>query len=262
MPEPADPRLRPRTIQRYGWIPDAPDHRDLRFAATDPSAPVPGAVDLRGSCPPVYDQGHLGSCTANAVAGAYEFDLRRQGLADFMPSRLFVYFNERVLEGTVGVDSGASLRDGMKMIATLGVCPEPEWPYLVERFRERPSDRCYREALAHRGLVYRRVAQDLGSLRACLAGGSPVAFGFSVYESFEGGAVHERGVVPLPAPGEQRLGGHAVLAVGYSDATERFVVRNSWGADWGEGGYCTMPYAYLADRGLAADFWSLEAVTA
>src|SRR5919199_2009735 len=133
----------PRKIKRYGWTPDLPDGRDLVFAA--PPAIVtalPVQVDLRPKCPPVYDQGQLGSCTANAIGAAYEFDVMKQGMPDFRPSRLFVYYNERVMEGTVDSDSGAMIRDGVKSIAAQGVCPENEWPYDIAKFTDRPSDRC------------------------------------------------------------------------------------------------------------------------
>src|SRR5436853_3992768 len=98
----------PHKIQRYGWIPDLPDQRDQFFAAPFQALQsLPHSVDLRPSCPAVYDQGQLGSCTANAIGGAIEFDQLKQHLAQtFTPSRLFIYYNERVIEGTVDADSG------------------------------------------------------------------------------------------------------------------------------------------------------------
>src|SRR5690242_13868381 len=104
----------PRTNQRYGWVPDLPDHRDHLYAAPIVHLQsLPRSVDLTAACPPVYDQGQLGSCTANAIAGAIQFDRRKQGVSDFTPSRLFIYYNERDLEGTVDSDSGAQIRDGV-----------------------------------------------------------------------------------------------------------------------------------------------------
>src|SRR5690349_8351692 len=116
-------------VSRYGWLPDIPDHRDRLYAAPVELAGAPPArADLRPQCPPVYDQGELGSCTANAIAGAIEFDRLKQKLADFTPSRLFIYYNERVIEHSVDSDSGAQIRDGIKTTAKLGDCPESEWP--------------------------------------------------------------------------------------------------------------------------------------
>src|SRR4051812_29322339 len=231
------------------------------YSAPEPVlAKLPRAVDLRDTCPPPYDQGQLGSCTANAIAGAFEFDERKQGLGDFMPSRLFIYYNERAMEGTIDTDAGAMIRDGIKSVAKLGVCPETIWDYDIPRFRERPPGEAYEQALEHQVVVYRRVLNRLHQMQACLAQGYPFVFGFTVYESFESDEVAKTGVVPLPPRTEQVIGGHAVLAVGYDDAEQRFIVRNSWGPNWGDGGYCHMPYAYLSDPQLARDFWAIYSV--
>jgi len=250
-----------RSIQRYGWVPDLPDARDFQFSAPDAViASLPAKVSLRTKCPPVYNQGALGSCTANAIAGAYEFDQLKERQPDFVPSRLFIYFNERTMEGTVDIDAGAMLRDGIKSVAKLGVCTEDSWPYVIDAFRERPGPACYREALAHQAIVYRSVAQHINQLQACLATGTPFVFGFSVYESFESAEVASTGVVDMPRPREKQVGGHAVVAVGYDNASQRFIVRNSWGRSWGQKGYCTMPYAYVTNPQLAMDFWAIYAV--
>jgi C1A family cysteine protease len=261
MSAPVADGLRARAVQRYGWVPDVPDNRDLLFSApTAVMAALPAQTDLRPGCPAVYDQGQLGSCTANAIAAAFEFDQKKQQLTDFMPSRLFIYYNERAIEGTVESDSGAMIRDGMKTLNKIGVCPEGEWPYQIANFRDKPTDQCYTDAKAHQSLVYRAVLQDVHQLQGCLASGYPVVFGFSVYESFESPDVARTGVVPLPKQGEKQLGGHAVLAVGYTDSDQTFWVRNSWGDGWGQAGYCKMPYAYLTSSGLASDFWALYTV--
>jgi C1A family cysteine protease len=255
--------LTPRNVQRYGWKPDLPDPRDLMFSAPQPVlASLPPKVDLRRGCPPVYDQGQLGSCTANAIGAAFQFAQRKLGLVDFTPSRLFIYYNEREMEGTIGEDSGAMIRDGIKSVNKLGVCDENTWKYNVARFTEQPDPPAYTEALRHQATSYRRVRPVLNQLKGCLAGGLPFVFGFSVAESFESPDVARTGEVPMPAADERILGGHAVLAAGYDDATQRFLVRNSWGEKWGKGGYCTMPYAYLTDAGLAQDFWAIYAVEA
>ncbi|SDP46897.1 Cysteine protease, C1A family [Nakamurella panacisegetis] len=253
--------LRPRRIQRYGWVPDIPDARDLMFAAPEPVIrTLPRAMDLRPQMPAVYDQGQLGSCTANAIGGAFEFVQLKEGLPDLIPSRLFIYYNERLLEGTVDQDSGAMIRDGMKIIHKLGACSENTWTYEIEKFTAKPPDQAYTEALDHQVLVYRRVQQVLRQMQGCLAAGYPFVFGFTVYDSFESEEVAKTGVVPLPAPTESVLGGHAVLAVGYDDETQRFIVRNSWGPGWGMAGYFTMPYGYLTDASLAQDFWTIRIV--
>jgi len=255
----------PHKIQRYGWIPDLPDHRDILYSAPPATmAALPPFVDLTKLCPAVYDQGQLGSCTANAIAGAIEFDQMKQQLpapCPFAPSRLFIYYNERVIEGTVNSDSGANLRDGIKSTATQGVCREvPTWPYNIAHFAAKPSQAAYAEALNHKIASYQRLVPVLGQMRGCLASGYPFVFGFTVYQSFESPAVAQTGHVPMPGPNEATIGGHAVVAVGYDDSNQWFIVRNSWGTGWGMKGYFTMPYAYLTNPQLADDFWTIRLV--
>jgi len=249
-------------ISRYGWLPDLPDERD-HFYAAPVAAPavLPASVDLRPKCPPVYDQGQLGSCTANAIAGAIQFDRLKQQLAQvFVPSRLFIYYNERATEHTIDSDSGAQIRDGIKSVAKLGDCPETEWPYTIARFKTKPSPECYADALRYRVVSYQRLTPVLSQLKGCLASGYPFVFGFTVYESFESPQVARTGHASLPGSGERAIGGHAVVGVGYQDAKQWFIVRNSWGSGWGLKGYFTLPYAYLTDENLASDFWTIRVV--
>jgi C1A family cysteine protease len=248
---------------RFGWIPDLPDHRDHMFAAArEVLTALPAAMDLRPQCPKeVYDQGQLGSCTGNAIAGAIEFDEIKQKAADiFTPSRLFIYYNERVVEGTVNSDAGAQIRDGIKTVAKQGACHEQIWPYDITKFRAKPSKAAYTDGTKHTAVQYQRLIQSLTEMKGCLAAGYPFVFGFTVYESFESASVAKTGIVPYPSTGEKVLGGHAVLAVGYDDASQRFIVRNSWGSGWGMKGYFTIPYSYLTDNNLADDFWTIRMV--
>jgi C1A family cysteine protease len=250
-----------RKVQRYGWVPDLPDQRDHTYAvAAHLVSNLPDNVDLRDQCPDVYDQGQLGSCTGNAIAAALEFDRMKQGLDDFTPSRLFIYYNERVLEGTVDSDSGAQIRDGIKSVAQQGDCPVTEWPYDTSKFADAPPQSCYDDALKYTAVQYQSVSQYLADMQGCLAAGYPFVFGFTVYESFESDAVAQTGNLPMPSSGEQVIGGHAVLAVGYDNQDRVFIVRNSWGEGWGDAGYFYMPDAYLLDDNLADDLWTIRLV--
>ena len=247
----------------YGWLRDLPDARDYLYAAPLLRYPqgLPTSVDLRSECPPVYDQGQLGSCTANGIAGAIEFDQAKQGNKEFTPSRLFIYYNERVMEGTTSQDAGAQVRDGIKSVATLGAPPETDWPYDPTEFAVKPPPAAYADAMQDLVSAYMRVTQNIAQMQGCLAEGYPFVFGFTVYESFESQAVANTGIVPMPASGEKSIGGHCVVAVGY-DATKRlFFIRNSWGTGWGLNGYCMMPFEYLLTPQLASDFWTLRSVT-
>ncbi len=242
----------------YGWTPDLPDHRDYMFTAVRRVvAKLPTSVDLRPSCPPVEDQGALGSCTGNAIAGALEFLELKDKLPLVDLSRLFIYYNERVMEHTVNSDSGAQIRDGIKSVAKQGVCSEAKWPYDIKKFAAKPTPACYKEALKHCISQYQRLS-TLDDMRSTLASGYPFVFGFTVYESFESQDVAKTGVVPMPQKSERMLGGHAVVGVGYDDAQKRFIVRNSWGTDWGMQGYFTIPYDYLSNPHLASDFWVVQ----
>jgi C1A family cysteine protease len=244
--------------KRFGWVPDLPDQRDLLYSVIRPKpVTLPEKVDLRETCSAVEDQGNLGSCTGNALAGALEF-LERKNKVPFIDlSRLFIYYNERVIEGTVRFDSGAMLRDGIKTLKNQGVCSEKKWPYVVSKFKFKPTPSCYKEALDHQITSYHRIL-SLDEMRTCLAEGFPFVFGFSVYESFNTEEVAKTGVVAMPGQSERAIGGHAVLAVGYDESDKRFLVRNSWGTEWGQKGYFTIPYEYLADRSLSDDFWTIR----
>ena len=251
-----------RSIKRYGWTPDLPDQRDKVFMVpARVIGALPPSVDLRKVCPPVVDQGELGSCTANAIGAALQFNQMKQKVADvFQPSRLFIYYNERVIEHSVDEDAGAMIRDGIKSVSKQGAPHETLWPYTISKFKTKPSAAAYRDGLKHPAILYQRLTQTLEQLKGCLAAGFPFVFGFTVYESFEGQAVAKSGRVPMPKAKEQQLGGHAVLGVGYDDASKRFIVLNSWGTSWGMDGFFTIPYAYLTDSNLADDFWTIKQV--
>jgi len=252
---PAIPAIRKAV---YGWLPDIPDRRDFLYGTVRKiPKTLPAKVDLRPGCSKVEDQGDLGSCTANALAGALEFLMRKDKVKFADMSRLFIYYNERVIEHSVKTDAGAMIRDGVKTLAKQGACTEKSWPYDIARFAAKPVKKCYTEALDYQILSYARL-NTLDEMRACLADGFPFVFGFSVYEGFETQKVARSGVVEMPAAVERMLGGHAVLAVGYDDAAKRIIVRNSWGTGWGMKGYFTLPYAYVADRNLSDDFWTIR----
>jgi C1A family cysteine protease len=255
--------MRAPVRNKLGWVPDTPDIRDVPFRSVFrvPEESVPH-VDLRNGCSPIEDQGELGSCTAQALAGALEY-LELKAFRGVLPlsyrdlSRLFIYYNERSEMGTVKADSGAMLRVGIKTLAKLGVCREMLWPYALDRFTRKPAARCYTEAKAHVITSYQRLS-SLQEMKACLAQGMPFVFGFSVYERAMTPSVARTGVIPMPKPGERLEGGHAVMAVGYDDASETLIFRNSWGESWGKKGYGLLPYGYLIDRNLSDDFWCIQ----
>lgn len=246
--------------RHFGCLRDKADSRDHAYAPPAQFLKArPAAVDLRPRCPPVYDQRPLQSCTANAAAAAVQFERRRHGFKpDFLPSRLFIYYNGRKLLGTEDQDGGTPLREAIKALAKQGDCPEDWWPYEAAKVNDAPAERCYQDAVKYKDLRYARLAQDLAHLQACLASGSPFVFAFGVYAGFETPEATRADMPPIPKPGEKFLGNHAVMAVGYEDAAKRFIVRNSYGRKWGQDGYFYLEYAYLTDPKLAGDFWTVS----
>jgi len=251
------------TPHKLGWLPDVPDARDVPFRTVfRVPRKLPAQVDLREGCSPVEDQEDLGSCTAQALAGALEFlELKALGggtLTRYRDlSRLFIYYNERVEMGTVQEDSGAMLRVGIKTLARFGACREELWLHNLDKYARKPPIRCYEEALGHTITSYQRLA-SLAEMKACLAQGMPFVFGFSVYEHVMSRSVERTGVIRMPGPKERLQGGHAVLAVGYDDGKGTLLFRNSWGDGWGQKGYGELPYDYLTRRDLSDDFWCVQ----
>lgn len=269
-----------------GWLPDTPDFRDQYFMLSHDLVGVtfPPKVDLRTDTPylnfPILDQGNLGSCTANAISAAMTFAMSKQGKvtsvqdlagfgakppavnpmqpAFFSPSRLFIYYNERVRINTVNSDSGAVIRDGIKSVNKEGACKETTWPYITQQFTSKPSGEAYKEALDYQAIQYRRLNNtDINQIKGCLVQGYPFVFGFSVYQSFMTPQVAKTGIMPMPSKAEKLLGGHAVLGVGYDDAKQVIIVRNSWGPNWGDKGYFYMPYKYVTNDNLSTDYWTI-----
>jgi hypothetical protein len=258
--------------KKYGWKKDKYTEHDI---ATRPALSTYkkltfhpylsniSSVDLRNKCPPVYDQGQLGSCTANATCAAYGFEMMKQGEKYVDMSRLYLYYCSRDMEGTVDQDSGAEIKDVVSVTEKTGLCVDSLWPYDITKFTEKPPQTCYDDSLLHKTMNGERIEQTSDSIKQCLLDGYPVIFGFQVYDSFESETVAKTGIVPMPnTTTEKLLGGHAVLIVGFTqlNGQEYFIVRNSWGESWGDKGYFYMPPAYILDSTLASDFWSIKLV--
>lgn len=247
--------------QNYTWKRDRADSRDHKFVPK--LTTLPTNVDLRVNCSAIENQGNLGSCTGNAIAGIIEF-LCRRAKKNTDVSRLFIYYQERVYEGTVGIDSGAYIRDGIKAVNKIGVPTETLWPYNINRFAVRPSQAAYINAATRKAVAYQRCI-NFSAVKAAIAQGYPVVVGFDVYESFESGTWWQptgTGIMPYPDKNtEMLLGGHAVALVGYNDTTNTFIARNSWGTSWGQQGYFYMPYQVIQDSTMSSDFWIITSIT-
>jgi len=286
--------------RNYGHLRDRHDPTRIQIDLTHPmlashtSTKLPTSINLITNttlpkCQRPYDQGHLGSCTANAIAFAYAFDeIKQNNNCEFMPSRLFIYYNERKVENSIDNDAGAQLCDGAKILNEIGVCEENIWPYDCPKFTVQPTEQCYSEATHFRTTKFTNIKMPknhsvfLSALKSALSNNSPIVFGFTVYESFESSETETTGIMPLPSMNENVLGGHAVVLVGYDDNfvwdTQHnmkgvFLVRNSWGTKWGRpptfdnefgkdtiNGYFLMPYEFLTPD-YCSDFYVMDSVT-
>jgi C1A family cysteine protease len=280
----------------YGWLKDPVDPRDQKYVPSpDVLKALATSVDMRPQDGPIFNQGSLGSCTANGWLGLFMFIHKKQYGDTYVGSRLQLYLDERKLNGNQNSDTGAYVRDGAKCLASIGVCPETMWPYDISKFSQDPPPECYTEAAKNKIVTYLSLTQDINHLKACLTEGHPFVFGFSVAESFENASVTRTGIVPMPQPGEQILGGHCIEALGYVDGDGQvtmfrrrgllasishtlrlltgsrffsvqppknvFICRNSWGTGWGDNGYCYLPFEFMTDSKWCSDFWTVSSVT-
>jgi C1A family cysteine protease len=243
----------------FGWKRGLPDIRDYKLNFRPAEIELAPEVDLRttGLLPDIWDQGQLGSCTAHGVSAAYSYDLEKQYQGDnFLPSRLYVYYNTRLIEGTTNEDSGAYIKDAVKSLNLYGAPPETDWAYDIAQFAIKPAQKAYDDGALHEAIKYARVNQTVYDMKACLTEGTPFVIGFTVYDSFESDDVSRTGDVPMPGTTESVLGGHCVLIVGYTVRNDKnvWIARNSWGTGWGDQGYFYFPEEYLTNN-LSDDFW-------
>ena len=239
-------------------VPDRRDH--LVKVLRRGGARMPAAVNHKASLPYVFDQGPIGSCTANCAGSMHSWMTRRSSGELFVPSRLFLYYNTRELHGTTGFDSGATLRNTMRALKGSGVCGEATWPYLHENLFTKPTPESYVEGATRQALSYAAVPISLTGMKNVVAS-RPFVLGILVYSSFFHPNVARTGNVPVPdTRKEQLLGGHAILVLGYDDRRKAFYCRNSWGTGWGLRGDFYLPYAYATNRRLAFDAWVLHGV--
>ena len=219
----------------------------------EPHYTLPKFVDLRRKMPRVYDQGSLGSCTANAVCGVVGYVKPSISYG----SRLFLYYNSRKLENNIPDDAGSTLATSIKALQKYGVCREKEWEYNIDKFAIEPPKSCYTNALQNTALQVKHIPTKINAMKNSLHNGYPFVVGFMVYDSFESETVSNTGYVPMPRlTKETLLGGHAAVCVGYDDNKKVWIMRNSWGKEWGDNGHFYLPYPYLT-KDFASDFWTI-----
>jgi C1A family cysteine protease len=233
---------------------DPPDWRDLVYEST--LKPRRDSVDLRPWASAVEEQGHLGSCTGQAVVGSYELLVNRNYAAQATDlSRLFVYYNARLLEDVVNEDVGAYIRDAIKAVQQYGVCDERTWPYRINYFNITPTEASYQDAKKRNIKNYRRVV-GLPDILDVLNSDRPITFSLLVYSEFDRLEDSADYILRLPAADAEPLGGHAMCLVGYDLKRELVLARNSFGADWCMGGYCWLTFEYM--RQATMDNWVFD----
>lgn len=267
-----------KKVNKFGHVYLHHDKLKKRAAIAKPFiTPVTTEAPLEASvkqyCPSPYNQGNLGSCTANAFCAAYQLLATKNNTHDagFEPSRLFFYYNERIAEDPLHkqldiVDTGADVADGEQYCNNYGVCSEQSWAYDLTKCNSTPTKECYDEALKHKISGFNVIPVDKNvttNIENTIAAGSSILCAVGIYNSFESDTVAKTGVVPVPKPKnyddpndtvDACLGGHEMLVVGYNRTTQLFTVLNSWGSNWGDHGFCYIPYGYFANPNLSHEF--------
>jgi hypothetical protein len=260
--------------RKYSWKQSLPDHRDHIYSAPHSIiTSLPPIVDLRPHMPKIYDQQDLGACTSFGIGACMEYCRMKEGMPAIVPSFLFLYYNERVIENSIDSDCGAQIKTGIKSVTINGICDDNLWPYvnLHTNFKVKPPTNCYQAALKEKALTYSSIPQNLIQMKSALFSNFPIVFGATLFESFESDEVAKTGIVPYPNLSSSCLGGHCMTICGYSDnniitssgkvVNQVFIVRNSWGESFADKGYMYIPYSYLTNSQLASDMWKISYVS-
>jgi C1A family cysteine protease len=245
---------------KWGWKKDPDDSRDIPFKAVRLGlvniAPVVYLIK-----PPVKDQGDFGSCVFNGIIEEMEsVMISNDTIPPVVLSRMFAYWNYRNQYDNINNDSGAFPRDALKVIAKDGICLEEHWQYIDKNFTAKPPEECWEEAKKYKIESYHTL-NSLDDMMENVAEGWPFGCGINIYKSFTSKEVAKTGIVPMPSPGEEWLGGHYVFFWGYDRHKQVFHGQNSWGKGWGKDGSFTIPFDYLTNNSFCDDRWTVRTIT-
>ena len=224
------------------------DHRDLKMCVPpNVVLPVKAEVPLRA----IYNQQDINACSANVIANQI---LSLEGYKDYvMPSRLFQYYNSRLIDGTTTEDEGTTYRTAYKGLAKFGFCDENIWEYTKDNVFKQPAEEGYDKANKTLVQKYKSLVPSLYAIKYAIAQGYPVAIGVMLHENFNN--LDSNFVIPPPQ--SCAVGGHALLAISYNDTTRLFKVVNSWGVEWGDKGCCYMRYEDMVNPNYVFEHWCI-----
>jgi len=224
----------------------------------------PEVIDLRSyMSSKIESQGEIGSCVTNSITSALEYISRRRTGSEFRMSRLFLYYNARIStnsEREILQDSGCNVKLALDAAKKYGVCSEEDWPYNIKNVNIKPSSDSYLQAEKVKIDKYQFINANLNDMISCLSDGYPFVFGLKIFPSFDDAT----GIISVPTDVDlknlKNSGSHAMLCVGYNRVKKYFVVRNSWGVKWGDGGYCYIPFSYMTDNNLIHNICTIRSI--
>tara|TARA_B110000208_G_C11799546_1_gene441260 strand:- start:2051 stop:2863 length:813 start_codon:yes stop_codon:yes gene_type:complete len=243
----------------YGWIPDHPNYNDNTYDAPIKNLLINRKIDLRLNCPGICNRKNIGSSVAHAICYVYEYNIIKHDMNNiFIPSKLFLYFNQRLLKHTQEFDCGSSIRDGLSILDKIGICSEVVYPYDISLIYDKPSDEIYEEASHNKGIEYYKIKPIITNIKTLLQDSIPIIFGFGIYSSFENQVSDNGFTIKIPQENEKFIGGSCGVCVGFNDEKQAFIIMNSKGVEWGDKGYFYMPYLYLTNNNLCSNFWIIK----
>lgn len=242
------------------------DIRDLKFHKEYKqiiNLNLPDKINLYNLIPlPILNQENLGSCTANVISNYILYYFKQYKMKEYQPSRLYIYYFSRLLEGTINEDSGCDIRNVLKAVSKYGACNEKIYPYIIKNFKEIPPYYCFLDGkLRIKKIRYLSIEQNLNIIKNCLYRRYPIILGVNIYESFENQDTLKSGNILMPNINiEQNLGFHCILLIGYNDIENNFIFINSWGDGVGNNGLFNIPYEYILSNQLSNDLWIIDSI--